>query len=218
MRRFLGFGIAVLVFTSMVGGGCIFSPEKTDPPPPSGVYKEPTTPENVINNLVVSYTRKESDKYGPLLRHDFIFQFQEKDAQVIGERFWTKDQDSTGTHRLFTANDIHDIRIDLPHGPAKDPTEITFPEGTKHIRVSPTDLEVEQDPDITLVVKGDIQDFFLLKGDADEGENPDHWYILEWRDMGDLSGVGKPGLGGGASEPGTREVTWGEILGLVERR
>ena len=169
---------------------------KTAPPfrPPPAKVLPTTSPENVIHNLRVSWIRKDIDEYSSLLRHDFIFRFQERDAQTIGEDRWDRSQDSTAVHRLFTAHDIGDIRIMLYHSGAKDPTEPGFPEGTRHIRVSPTDLEVELDPDITLVVKGDIQDFFFLQGDPTHGESPDAWYILEWRDMGDLSGVGKPAV------------------------
>ena len=216
MRSLLRFGTWGLLFSAVLAGGCIFSPSKTDPVVQTGEYKPPTSPENVINNLQVSYRRKEVDRYAPLLRHDFIFVFQPDDAQEIGTDFWTRDEDSTGTENLFTAQDIRDIRIDLTHGPAQPPTEEGFPDGTMWIRISPTDLEVDQLPDIVLTVEGDIQDFYFLPGNPDQGEDPNHWYILEWRDKGDFGGVGKPGVSGTAAD-GRKRVSWGELMGFAGR-
>lgn len=213
MKRFLLLSMAVAALSASVGG-CIFSTDTEPPVDPRGDYKVQDTPENVIHNLTVAYTRKEIERYAPLLRHDFIFEFQDSDAQVIGTQFWTRDQDSTGTGGLFASNEIGAVRIDLTHGPAKPSTDLDYPDAMT-IRVSPTHLEVDKLPDIVLLVDGDIQDFFLEKGDPAFGENPDWWYIVEWRDLPDAGGVGKPGVGHAASEP--ENLSWSALKALESR-
>ena len=205
MKRILLCSIAFAGLAAVVLAGCIFSPTKTDPIVDLGDYKDQDTPENVINNLQVAYRRKEIERYAPLLRHDFIFKFQDGDVALIGTSFWTRDQDSTGTGGLFSSNEIANIRIDLTHGPARPSDDLDLPDAMK-IRVAPTKREVEQLPDIILLVDGDIQDFFLEKGDPEFGENPDWWYIVEWRDLPDAGGVGAPGLGGAAEE--SESLSW----------
>ncbi len=207
MRRFLPTAGLILLIAGFAGG-CIFSPSTTDPVIESGEYKEQTSPENVLNNLQVAYRRKESAPYAVLLRKDFIFRFQEVDQTEIGTEFWTRDQDSTGTHGLFNSPDISTIEIELTHGPATESDDLDLPDAMK-IRVSPTKLEVLRLPDTTLLVDGDIQDFFFEKGDPDRGEDPELWYIVEWRDIPSAGGVGALTT---LAADGVRRVSWGRLM------
>ena len=95
------FGIAALLI------GCDDEesppPDIREPPPPNyGDYKEPTAPESLINNLQVSYRRREIEKYAQILAPEFRFRFQPIDQNEIGKEFWTHDEDSVGTRALLT--------------------------------------------------------------------------------------------------------------------
>ncbi len=207
MRAMILF-LALIVLQGLAVQAC-FRPDTCSEPgecpdPPGAEYVEPTSPERVLQNLVNAYRRREIDEYAKLLRHDFIFRFQARDAGEIGTDFWTRDQDSTGTHALFASPQIASISIELIHGPATESDDLDLPDAMK-IRVSPTKLEVLRLPDTTLLVDGDIQDFFFLRGDPEHGENPDYWYIVEWRDLPGGGGVGKPG------PPGATLTSWGGL-------
>src|SRR5258706_6035979 len=55
--------------------------------PSLGFYSIPTAPESLINNLQVSYRRREIDEYAKLLAPEFKFMFQPIDANTIGTEF-----------------------------------------------------------------------------------------------------------------------------------
>lgn len=202
MRRLwmIGFGSLVAMIALSVTG-C----SDDDPVQPGGTdYLDQSTPEAVIATLEESWRRKDSETYEKLLRHDFVFKFQEADAGAIGTESWTRDQDIAGVSGLFGAPDISDITIELIHGPAVQSDDLDLPNAMK-IRVSPTQLDVIRLPDTTLRVDGDIQDFFLEQGDADRGEDPDLWYIVDWRDL-----PGSPF----AKPAAVEQPTWGQIKSL----
>jgi hypothetical protein len=152
------------------------------PPPPPVSYKPQTSPENVVHNLQVSYRQREILEYAKLLAQDFQFIFQTTDPSRPPEGFWARDEDSTGTDALFRAPDVIDIRIDLIHGLAEDPSEVGFDEGVKLIRINQTFLEVDEQIGITWQVT-DLQDMFFRPGRAEKGEDASLWYLLEWRDL-----------------------------------
>lgn len=73
------------------------------------------------------------------------------------------------------------------------------------IEIDQTQLEVDQTDGITWRVT-DPQDMFFRPGQTSAGENPDRWFLLEWRDIPD-------GLilhGPAATEP----ATWGLLKPL----
>jgi hypothetical protein len=192
---------------------CIFSPETEDPPAPPTQYVPQTTPESVVFNLQVSYRRKEIDQYAKLLAKDFQFVFQVGDPSRPPEGFWTRHDDSTGTEALFRTPEVIDIRIDLIHGPPEDPSEVGFDDDVKLIRINQTLLEVDEQVGITWQVT-DLQDMFLRPGRAEnEGEDPNLWYLLEWRDIPTASQ--SPGVRplSAVPEPGPRASSWGSLRG-----
>jgi hypothetical protein len=207
----------LLAVAAIVLKGCIFNPSKDDPGIGTGDYKAPTSPENLIANLIESYDRKEIEEYAKLLAPEFIFKFQPADLDLIEDEFWTRDQDSTGTAGLFGTADVGDIRINLIHGPAEEPAEIGFDEGVLTIRINPTQLEVDQiggdKPGTTYQVDGDIQDMFFRRGNAEAGEDTTRWFIIEWRDIPNPAAAPRTVQPASAGEAGNvQTVSWGRML------
>jgi hypothetical protein len=161
----------------------------------------------------VSYVRREIAQYAKLLAQDFQFVFQTTDPSRPPEGFWTRDEDSTGTDALFRTPDVADIRIDLIHGPAEDPSEVGWDEDVKLIRINQTFLEVDEVAGITWQVT-DLQDMFFRPGRAEKGEDPSLWYLLEWRD---LPGAGQAPRVTPSSVPAgpaqTYVSSWGDLRG-----
>jgi hypothetical protein len=191
--------------------GCIFDPKTEPPPPPRNEYAQPTAPESLVVNLQVSYRRQEIDKYADLLATDFRFFFQPVDQAQNGES-WNADQDSTGTDALFRTPEVSTIRIELVHGPAEEPTEIGFDPDVLKIRINNVQLEVDQVSGTTLLVT-DVQDMYFRPGRDAFGEDPERYYILEWRDIPPAGGAPTiaPLAYGDGAESGDETVSWGAL-------
>lgn len=163
------------------------------PPPDPETYKERTSPANVVNNVIVSYKKREIDRYAELLADDFQFYFDEETRPVGIPIFWNRLEDSTGTGNLFSASDVTDIRITLTYGNDVPVTQVGR-ESWRKITVTDTFLEVDKPPVgggevLTLRVDGDLQDFYFRKGKAPGDTLPGSttanlWYLVEWRDQG----------------------------------
>jgi hypothetical protein len=175
-----------------------------------GEYLEPTAPENLIDNLIEAYEWREIEAYASLLAPEFAFTFQPVDQDLVAGGSWTRDEDSTATAGLFASTIIGDIQIDLPHGAAQAPTDTTFEPGVMLVRIDPTRLEVDliggDLAGTAFQVDGDIQDMFFRQGKAELGENPAHWFLVEWRDL-----PGPPGAPGALNLSATETTTWGKI-------
>jgi hypothetical protein len=179
------------VLTTAAGfTACSDDPAKPDDSGPT--YSESLAhPEDVLNDLVVSYRRREIDPYANLLAPEFIFVFQEDDATGIPEAFWTASEDSAGTASLFGC--IVDIRLEMEWF---EPADATTTGGEPALRVAAiANLDVDIDDATTLRVSGTLQHFFFRPGKVENGEDPDRWFLSEWRDLGDAGSAGAPTLG-----------------------
>lgn len=218
MKRFLQFSMFLVVAVAFLHG-CLFKPDKVPGTNNKGDYKELTSPENVLNNLIVSYQRREIEPYAKLFSRDYIYKFQPGDEpRDLDRGYWTFEEDSTGTNALFTTPKVSKIEINLTYGPADTATEQDMPEGTMKIRVNPTNLTVEEYSGTTWVVDGDIQDMFFRRG---TGADSTRWYLFEWRDIPGGGGVGAPAYrepqSNGDTDREVRHVTWGELLQMMSR-
>ena len=202
------------LFPSVMLGGCEEDISVCFGCPPVTGYLTPTSPENLINNLQESYLAREIEEYAKLLAPEYIFKVQPQDVAELGD-FFTRDRDSTGTAALFNSPIVSAIRIALTHGAATAPTDTAFAAGIMAIRIQPTFLEVDETTGTTWQVDGDIQDLFFRRGNPTDGENPDHWVIIEWRDL--------PESTASAFEPSRVQVaddqptTWGSIKGQYSK-
>lgn len=184
--------LRVLLASSLVGvlaAGCTTEVKPVD----EDEYKPRTSPANVAHNLVVSYSKREIERYAELLAEDFQFFFDAATRPAGIPIFWTRLEDSTGTARLFRASDVTDIRITLTYGVDKPVTQVGR-DKWRWIQVTDTFLEVDQPPVgggevLTLRVDGDLQDFYFRQGRTPGDTLPDSetaklWYLVEWRDQG----------------------------------
>lgn len=164
-------------------------------------YVQPTTPENLIENLQVAYRRREIGEYAQLLAPEFRFKLQLVDQIMVGKEYMSRDDDSTGTRALFFTPEVAEIRIALLYA-GRDTIVNTpgTPIDSVKIRALTTDLQVDHTDGITWVAT-DQQDMFFRKGISAYGENPAHWFMYEWHD---LPTYGSPGFTGGGGE-----TTWG---------
>jgi len=212
LRNTLLLGVAAISLK-----GCIFSPKVGEPPPTGGVYSAPTAPESLVANLQVSYRRREIIEYAKILAPEFIFKFQPVDAATIEKEFWTRDEDSTGTGKLFHATEVTAIRIDLLHGDVEPANELNMPPGAMKIRIIQTDLQVDAG-DITYMVT-DQQDMFFRRGLVDAGEDTTRWFLFEWRDLPKLAAPGlvPQSLSTATSSPQTLESSWGGLVQDVSK-
>lgn len=195
MKRLLFLCLATLTLA-----GC--SDDETTSQPPS--YLDQSSPEAVIATLQEVWERKDIDTYEFLLRHDYRFQFQPQDAGNIGTEFWNRDQELTAVGGLFRSMEIGDIRVELVHGAPTDSDDPSLP-SAKKVRSNPARLEVDKLPDIVLVVDSAIEDFYLMQGDPGFGEDPDLWYIVQWRD------VPLQSKGAKNQELLVEQYTWGQV-------
>lgn len=195
-------GYVTLLCMALVLGACGDDPVTPEEP----VYLQPTSPENVIENLQTAYRFRDIDGYSSLLAPEFIFLVQPLDVAEFGE-FFTRDRDSAGTAALFATPIVSGIWIDLTYDPAEPATEIEFPPGTMKIRVTHTFIEVDETTGITWQIDLSIQDFFFRQGSTADGEDPTHWLIIEWREI--------PGGVFGPTEkkfqPPSPRITWAWI-------
>jgi hypothetical protein len=112
---------------------------------------------------------------------------------------------------------VSTITIQLTHLPAEDPSELGFDDDVKKIRINNVQLEVDQTDGTTLLVT-DLQDMYFRPGRELLGEDPERWYLLEWRDLpsaGAAPRVSPLGAGAGttaADDGSTRQVSWGALL------
>lgn len=176
--------------------------------PKQAEYLEPTSPENVVHNLIEAYTHKESGGYASLLAPEFTFKLQPKDALRFSLDALSRNLDLAATQGIFTSASVSAIQIVLTHTDAEPAAESGFPPGTMRVRVNPTFLSIGYSG-AAWTVDGDIQDLFLRPGNAEAGENPDHWFLAEWRDIPDPSAGGAVGP---VSDPvPVDHLSWGWI-------
>lgn len=178
-------------------------------PPPATNYLELTAPENLVHNLQVAYRLLEIDRYRELLTGDFEFRLTEQDVRWYERDHMTYEEDSQGTGSLFGAVDVLRIEIDLPHTGPTEATELDIPAGSMKIRVPNTRLEVHAVDETTYLITT-RQEFFFREGDEAKGEDPQRWYLFQWREHSESTrAVRVEGAPGAATPVPVSELTWG---------
>ena len=176
--------------------GCLFSPDKTKPKTGGDeIYQLRTTIDGVMNNLMVSYEKREIDRYSELFdQAGFMFVFDPTDVQTDPDipPNWDWNEEQNSTRNMFEAELVERIQIDFVRGAPTDPSESDrgerpFPSGTKKVTVTEVELSVDtRDPaggeNITYKVTGDQAIFFLVQDSVETQEGLPVWKIFEWRD------------------------------------
>lgn len=151
-------------------------------------------PSDVVDQLQTAYRTRDPQMYARLLADDFHFiPFQPRDSHESPES-WPRALDSSYTNRLFQATDVRQVRVALTWG-ADVPDNQLGHEGWRRIRITDTFIEVDQEPPLgeilTLRVDGDVQDFFLRKGQSpgdtvSSSPTAQEWFLVEWHDLARL--------------------------------
>src|SRR5215831_12340378 len=111
--------VGALVWTLGISSIVLSACDNTESPivdcAAGGCYSIPSAPESLINNLQVSYRRREVDEYAKLLAPEYVFKFQPIDANTIGKDHSTRTEDSTGTASLLKTTEVSQIRLNLSY-------------------------------------------------------------------------------------------------------
>jgi hypothetical protein len=171
---------------SLVGTGCIFeaeTPEPTPKPEPE-TFLTPDSPANALHNVRLACERRDFESYKAALAPEFRFLFPapgEEAPVSCRTGTWTLDDELKAMERLFAWTELERIRVSFPHGEAEPASEVGM-EGTWRIRVTDHYLEVTAPPN-AWVSKDDLHEFYFRAGKESAGENPQHWFLLEWREI-----------------------------------
>lgn len=163
-----------------------------------------STPDAVFTALQDAYRDRNLAVYQELLAPEFTFRFQPVDAATLETDTWSRSQDVAGTASIFLSRFVVDIQVDLTGLEPTKPTEIQFADDVQMMRVTQTSLTVVQNDGIILHVS-DRQDLFFRPGRAADGENPDRWFLLEWRD------IPPPASGPAEGRLPIMPITWGSL-------
>jgi len=206
----------------LAAGGCSddegCDPNDECPPPPA--YDEPTSPDNVLNNLQLSYRQREIAPYSALLAADFTFYFDPATRSQLGIEYWTRTTDSLQTEQLFTSNDVTKITIDLNYPIGDEPVAGVGKERWRLKRVMDVFLDVDVEPAgspvTTYRIEDQTQDYYFRQGRTpadtlDSSPTASKWYLVEWRDHGSGFSKGRVGLST------TENATWSNIKTLFSK-
>lgn len=161
---------------------------------PVAERQRPATEAAILDTLEVNYRLQQTDFYADLLADDFRFYLDPitREREQLPE-FWDRMTDSTQTAKLFGAEELIGVKINLTFNSVPQPVS-----GKPHwtyIDVGDTFIEVELGPTeefedgVTILVDGQVQRFIFRKGrtEADTlavSPTAKNIYIVEWRDRG----------------------------------
>ena len=205
-----------LLFGAMGAGGC--GKDNLAAPRPGPVARP--TPGSVIDSLQSAYRTRDIRSYAEILAADFAFRFDpETRPEGIPEN-WTRFPDSTATSHLFSAIDVANIEISLTYGDAVE-DDAPGHERWRRIRVTYTDLKIGLPIVVgrTISVSGDAQDFYMRRGytpgdTLDDSPTAKQWFLVEWHDLGRLSGQLGVRTPVAASAPATFAYSWSQVKAL----
>lgn len=199
--RMRGWMSVILLALPLVVGACSDDDDCDDccpncPPP----YAEPTSSDAVLANFQVAYRMRDGHAYGGMLADDFHFFFDPSTRNELGIESWNSEMDSTGTAQLFNHPDVVNIIINLMYPAGDVPVTGVGKERWRRKTVTDVFLDVDIMPSggelTTYRVEDQTQDFYFRQGrtPADTLESSptaDNWYLVEWRDRGPFSSVGR---------------------------
>lgn len=186
--------VAALFFTAGILSGCGDDDKGTAPE--IEIYKPQTSVENVLDNLVEAYERREMLEYEKLfdpMNFHFVFSVQdtEENPDLPEEYDFLDDQASTKS--MFEDEDVESITVDYQIGAPVLATEgdlgsHDFPAGTMKVTVSEVYLTVEARTEGSgestfYEVEGDQAIFFLHPHPTKRVNGLPVWYVVEWRDV-----------------------------------
>jgi hypothetical protein len=205
MRRLGG---ALLLLALAGGTGCFLSETSvTNPRPLPADYVAPTAPESVLVNLAVAHSRRDPAAFTDLLAPEYTFRFAGVDTPVVGRSSLTRSEEIQVSGELLTSSQVAGLSVVLPHGVPIPAADVRFPAGTMLIRVVSPDVEIRM-ADGTRWIVPNPQEFYFRPGSTENGEDPTHWFLLEWDEDAPIS---KPGPVRIPSPEPVRGTGWGQL-------
>ena len=182
------------LFVTLVLSGCDSDTTKPDPEP--SPYLAPTSPENVVDNIVTAMNLRDADGYAANFdEEEFIFRFDPIDLILDNDLppFWDYDGETAWSSNCFESSDVFRVSVEWAKGPVEeldesDPDNYMDPTMRKMVVVG-IYLEVEMvnpaDPSdpILFLASGDRARFYFAP-DLNHliGGQPT-WKIVEWQDI-----------------------------------
>lgn len=100
MRRNISFIGLMLAVAAVLAAGCSDSPKA--PVKERGIdWKDRTDKEDVITNMLLAYEHRDIAHYEELLHEDYIWYFQQKDAEIFNQASLNYAEDVEATKKLF---------------------------------------------------------------------------------------------------------------------
>ncbi len=189
-RRLPLFLLAITLTVGLCAAGCLFSPDKTGPPPiPPPEIPPPTSPANLIKAIEVIYNdkvRSASERlvaYDSLFAPGFLFYLQPVDQEHGLPPSWGFATEHESHDGIFHAQDdgrIYSLTLSIVHDPARDlyPPE-EGREGWKEVFATNVNLRLLYNPNDGLEVNGGQGRYKMFQVSPPTGR----WYIGEWIDL-----------------------------------
>ncbi|MDI6809622.1 MAG: hypothetical protein QME66_11670 [Candidatus Eisenbacteria bacterium] len=209
--------LAILLLIFLSGCWNPFSPDVSKPPgPQQAIYLPPTSPENVVKNLLTAYNYRDFVNYEPLLDSLFVFYFSQEDASGlakygISQLRWGIQEELESTQNLFNAN-WSGKNAAGEEQPAASSINLTITEkqseewqvydpdtAIKYAKIDGMRVNLRVVAGPTEYITGDAYVNFKFRGRLDPASNKVlSWKIYEWRDLGN-----NPAGPSAASQKGT---------------
>lgn len=232
--------LTVVALAAVLAGllsGCIFSPKKDEPvPPTTGPIND--TPENTIARFIWAYENKKSQEYEDLLTGDFTFEFSNAADPSLATRWstgWFKNDEVLSARHLFQGGTNLDNQtqeaassIDLTLTKTQPVDDTEGRDVTKYkVLSTPVDAIIVVPPvppatePTNYIVTNNSHRFYLVRGDAavdlSESQTADstRWYIWSWKDetVGSVTPAPAvtPASAGTRLAPGDVAATWSRV-------
>ena len=205
---------AVLLIALLVFIGCSDSDDPVvgpDPivPPPS--FQDLSEKEHVIDNLVLSYTRRDLDELDALLDAGFFFYFSSADVVNLGvPPSWGRADEMIASNSILAdgstgPDSIVTIDLEIPYDTLHwDETLFVTPQGieTRYVTTLSYDFTFKTAGDITFA--GSSMEAIFTVRNAGSVDAPE-WRLIRWEDLGGTAAVTNGPTGSSA----VAETTWG---------
>lgn len=179
--KFFRLSIIIIMILSFVGCWNPFNPKEEEDISPEDIpYLAPTTPDNVLKNLILSYRYHDIDMYLECLSqdeaHPFEFHLLEQDWQDLNhdgltDRYWGLETEERFTRNMFQK--AKDIQIDDFRGTSQYPDSH---DENQVILKRQFNLMVMLDDNLGMKAHGEAK--FTMRKNEETGK----WYIVKWVD------------------------------------
>ncbi len=171
-------------------GGCIFSPDRGHLPPPDPPlqYLKPTTPQRVFNNLIKSYTERDSTHYKACF--DSLsyagYSYNGFDGDPPQPDTYSFDDEAMHISALQRSTVILHVSLDLPnYSGAPMDTLAGDPLGWVTINIQRPRVQIDDVSGSVALVSGEIFEYKFEPTivSTDISDTGKLWKIIRWREI-----------------------------------